>query len=156
MSSIHELENFRFRIADDEVVLFKNADPCFTVIDADTDLFYIAVAEASGDFSRFDRAVEQAEKRALEDKCLSEKRLDLIYMTCLPWVDFSELLQPIFINAADSIPRLAWGKFKKAGNRVEMPFTVTGHHGFIDGIHIARLIESVGRKIEEFAEEMGV
>lgn len=154
MSTVHQHENFRLRIADDEAVLFDAVDPSFTVIDHATDLFYIAVAENGDDYSHFDLAVEHAEKRAVENKRLSEKRLDLIYMTCLPWLDYSELVQPIFINASDSIPRLAWGKFRKTDNHVEMPFTVAGHHGFIDGIHIARFVEDVCGKIESYVERM--
>ena len=150
MSIVNEHENFRLRIADNEVVLFSRVDPSFTVIDHATDLFYIAVAESGSDYAHFDRSVERAERRALENKCLSEKRLDLVYMTCLPWLDYSELVQPIFINASDSIPRLAWGKFKQTEGRVEMPFSVAGHHGFIDGVHIARFVEGVCRGMERF------
>ena len=150
ISTISRFDNFRLRMVDDKVVLFDAVDPSFTVLDTATDLFYIAVAETSDDISRCERAIEQAEKRALENKCLIEKRLDLVYMTCIPWLGYSELVQPIFTNASDSIPRLAWGKFKKVGESTEMPLTVAGHHGFIDGIHIARFIEDVCQKIEKF------
>lgn len=153
ISSVNEHENFRLRIAGDEVVLFDAVDPSFTVLDVATDLFYLAVAEMDEDYPRFEQSIEHAEKRALHNKCLSEKRLDLIYMTCIPWLNYSELIQPIFINASDSIPRLAWGKFRKNGETTEIPLTVAGHHGFIDGIHIARFIEDVCRRIEVFVEK---
>lgn len=98
-------------------------------------------------YAEFERSVTLAESRALENRCLSEKRLDLAYMTCIPRVSYCGLFQPLFINASDCIPRFAWGKYEKVGKRYIMPFTVSGHHGFIDGLHIARFIEDMERRI---------
>lgn len=152
MLSVAENENFRYRINQDEVVLFETIDPSFTVLDSRDDLFYIAVAEACERFTDFDHSVTQAESRALENRCLSERRLDLVYITCIPWVGYSELVQPLFINASDSVPRFAWGKYDKVGEKYTMPFTVAGHHGFIDGVHIARFVEDMGERILRSAD----
>lgn len=150
MQAIAANENFRLRINQDEVVLFETIDPSFTVIDSKDELFYIAVAEAHERFEEFDHSVTLAESCALENKRLSEKRLDLAYITCIPWTGYSELFQPLFINASDSIPRFAWGKYEKVGKEYTMPFTIFGHHGFVDGVHIARFIEDMRQRIVRY------
>lgn len=152
MQSIAVSENFRLRINQGEVVLFETTDPSFTVLDSRDELFYIAVAETCERFAEFDHSVTLAESHALENRCLSEKRLDLAYITCIPWVGYSELFQPLFINASDSIPRFAWGKYDKVGNNYSMPFTVFGHHGLVDGVHIARFIEDMRERILHFTD----
>lgn len=147
MQSVAANENFRLRIDQGEVVLFETTDPSFTVMDSGDELFYIAVAEAHERFAEFEHSVTLAESRALENRRLSEKRLDLAYITCIPWLGYSELFQPLFINASDSIPRFAWGKYDKVGGGYTMPFTVFAHHGFVDGVHIARFIEDMRNRI---------
>lgn len=147
MQSIAANENFRLRINQGEVVLFETVDPSFTVLDSRDELFYIAVAETCERFAEFEHSATHAESCALENRRLSEKRLDLAYITCIPWVGYSELFQPLFITASDSIPRFAWGKYDKVGKDYKMPFTIFGHHGFIDGVHIARFIEDMKQRI---------
>jgi chloramphenicol O-acetyltransferase type A len=48
-------------------------------------------------------------------------------------------------HPGDSIPRFAWGKFFWEGDRLEMPLSVDGHHGVIDGVHVGRFYAEMGR-----------
>ncbi|MCD8351432.1 MAG: hypothetical protein LUC93_12565 [Planctomycetaceae bacterium] len=146
--AMNGVENFRYRMYEDEVILCDQTDPSFNVMDEPSELFYFAYAEYTPDFPRFDKDVEAAKAVAIENKHLGSNRLDVFYVSCLPWFGFSDIIQPMGLSANDSIPRIVWGRYKEEAGRMVMPFSVTSHHGFVDGLHIARLLE----KIEELLE----
>lgn len=135
------VDNFRYRIYEDQIVLLDAADPSFNVMDKEHELFYFAYAAYDRKFRRFNDNAEQAKKAALDAHCLSGNRVDVFYMSCLPWFGFSDIVQPLGLSANDSIPRFAWGKFEDDGKKISMPFSVTGHHGLFDGLHISKLLD---------------
>ena len=68
---------------------------------------------------------------------------DLLFMTGLPWVSFTSMLHPIHMHPADSVPRIAWGKFFDQEGRTRMPVAVQVHHALMDGLHIGRYYQRI-------------
>lgn len=67
-------------------------------------------------------------------------RDDFLYLSCLPWVDFTGLTNAL-PHKDDCIPRLAWGKFVTgADGRSTCAFGAEIHHAIADGAHLARAI----------------
>ena len=144
MRAMNAVENFRYRIFDDKVVLCDRIDPSFNVLDEEHELFYFAYADYNPDFARFYADVETAKANALATRNLSGNRLDVAYVSCLPWFNFSDIIQPMGLTASDTIPRVIWGKFGEGEDRrTVMSFSITGHHGLFDGLHIARLLDGM-------------
>lgn len=143
MRAMNAVENFRYRVFEDRVVLCDRIDPSFNVLDEESELFYFAYADYSPDFARFDADVEAAKANALATRNLSGNRLDVVYISCLPWFDFSDVIQPMGLTAGDTIPRVIWGKFAEEGEKIAMSFSITGHHGLFDGLHIAKLLDGM-------------
>lgn len=140
MRAMNSIENFRYRMFEDRVVLCDRIDPSFNVLDEENELFYFAYADYSPDFARFDADVEKAKKNALATRNLSGSRLDVAYISCLPWFDFSDIIQPMGMSSNDTVPRVIWGKFTEEERAISMSFSITGHHGLFDGLHIAKLL----------------
>ncbi len=70
----------------------------------------------------------------------------LYFVTCLPWLSYTSLLQP---TDADSNPRISWGKYETdATGRRMMPVSVLLHHALADGLHVARFFEALTRQID--------
>ena len=149
--AMNGIENFRYRIYEDEVVLLDGVDPSFNVMDKEKELFYFAYAAYDPDFATFDARVEEAKATALAKGRLADgnNRLDVAYISCLPWFGFSDIIQPLGLSANDSIPRLVWGKYEDNGKIVTMPFSLTGHHGLFDGFHINKLLEAMKKLLEK-------
>lgn len=141
--AVNGIENFRYRVVDGEVVLFDHVDLNFTVFDAVDELFYFAEPGFSADIETFSRLVEEAKRRAVETKCLSGDRQDVVHVSCTPWFRFSDVIQPLPIQAGCAIPKILWGKYESVGDVVTIPFSATGHHGLLDAFHIGRLFEAV-------------
>ena len=94
-------------------------------------------------------------KEALEnikDKVITfaEGRTDLIYITCIPWVSFTNLSHTISFNKDDAVPRLAWGKYFEEGDKILIPFSVQAHHSFVDGIHMGLYFDALQDYLDTF------
>lgn len=146
--AMNSVENFRYRIFEDQVIQCETVDPSFNVLDPNSELFYFAYARYTEDFALFDADVEQAKEYAVKNRNLAGNRLDVMYISCLPWFGFTDIIQPMGLSASDTIPRLLWGKYAEDGGKVTVPFSITGNHGLFDGLHIAKLLDAMNRLIE--------
>jgi len=133
------IPEFRYRIRGGEVVEHEVVHPSFTVL-ANEDLFGFCMLDYVEDFSEF--AVKAAERiaRVRENPTLEDEpgQDDLLYMSAIPWVSFTSVLHPLHLDPADSVPRIAWGRFFEEGKSLKMPLGVQGHHALMDGIHMGR------------------
>lgn len=59
----------------------------------------------------------------------------LIFVSCVPWVAFTQVIQPTPIPA-DCNPRIVFGKFIKEGEKTLMPLAIQANHALVDGYHI--------------------
>ena len=69
---------------------------------------------------------------------MSEESDELIFFSCLPWLDLTALTNERDFNADDAVPRLAWGKYAERDGRLELGCSVEVNHRFIDGLHLGR------------------
>ncbi|MCC8189392.1 MAG: hypothetical protein LIP77_01980 [Planctomycetes bacterium] len=142
--ALNSVENFRLRVFEDRIVLCDQIDPTFNVFDQQTDLFYFAYAEFSRDFMAFNAEVERAKEAAIANRSLASNWLDVVYISCLPWFGYSDIIQPMGLTANDTIPRIIWGKYEtRESGATTVPFSIAGHHGLFDGVHISRLLEAM-------------
>ena len=75
-----------------------------------------------------------------------------LFVTALPWMKFTSVQPPLARMADASIPNVAIGKFDLRSNGVVMPLSVQAHHGFVDALHVARLVERIKVATIEFIE----
>jgi chloramphenicol O-acetyltransferase type A len=135
----NDIPEFRHRIHAGEVVEHEIVHPSITVL-KDDDLFTFCTFDYCDDFSSFTtKAVQQMayvkEHPTLKDEPAQD---NLLFMTAIPWVSFTSFMHPGLHDPADSIPRIAWGKFFPEGDQLKLPLSVQGHHALMDGLHIGR------------------
>lgn len=68
-----------------------------------------------------------------------EGRDDKLFITCLPWLDFTTMQHAEIGDPLDCVPRIAWGRV------VDEHVTVclTANHCLVDGIHVARFFQAL-------------
>lgn len=135
----NSVAEFRTRIRGEMVIEHEIVHPSATILVKD-DLFSFCEFEYLEDFSLFSaRAQEQITfvkaHPTLQDKPGED---DLLFMTAIPWVSFTDFTHPMHLHPADSIPRFAWGKFFMQEGDWKMPLSVHAHHALMDGIHMGR------------------
>lgn len=78
-----------------------------------------------------------------------EDETPLLFFSCVPWVAFTQVIQPAPIPA-DCNPRIVYGKFIKEGDRILMPVGIQANHALVDGRHIGKFYQA----FEEISREV--
>ncbi len=147
----NDIEAFRYRINGDNIVLYDTINALFTDMNkqSDDDLFKIVTVPYSNQMEVFTaQALETSSKQT--HYFPSEKQLDVIHITCVPWVAFTHISHTISLKGNDSIPKISWGKYFQDGNKTLLPFSVQAHHGFVDGVHIGQFFN----QLQEFINKI--
>lgn len=157
LRAVHKVDNFRYRVVDGDIICIDQLTPSYTVINQHNDLNFAQFAW-SDDLREFVARSLVAREEASGMATLNEKYLgmsprackDQVFITCIPWLEFTSILHPVASFAAVDIPSLAWGKFSdgKPG-RLRLPFSVQAHHGFVDGFHIHQLAQQIAAELTE-------
>lgn len=155
--SLMKVENFRYRIYQGEVIKIDRLIPSYTVMNEDKVLNFTRF-ENSEDLETFiNRSIEAREESTKSKKLLhsavefSEREIrDYVFITSIPWLDFTSIQHPVAKFKSADIPSLAWGMFKAEGEgKLSMPFSVQAHHGFVDGYHFHLLAETIKAEISK-------
>ena len=138
----NHVPEFRQRIRGNDVIGFEVVHPAIIVLN-DQDAFRFSGFPYHPKFEAFAKGVpERIEAAKLADSMYTAPdQDDFLFLTGLPWISFVGVTHAAPIHAPDSVPRIAWGKYKTDGDRIMMPLNVQAHHALIDGIHVARFYE---------------
>jgi len=150
-AAANSVEEFRYRIRADEVVLHEVIHPSFTLL-RDDELFDFCPLSFQPDLLPFleearSRAAAQVQGPAFGREPEGDDRL---FITCIPWVHFTGISHPIAIANCDSVPRLSWGRYERRGAGIFLPFGVQAHHAFVDGLHVGRFFQALERGLAAF------
>lgn len=102
-------------------------------------------------FLRTGKAEQEKAKHQHGFVSTQEDETSLIFVSCVPWVTFTQVIQPVPIPA-DSNVRIVFGKYFAQGERTLMPLSIQANHALADGLHIARFYEAFARICGEMAK----
>jgi chloramphenicol O-acetyltransferase type A len=140
--ALNAVEELRVRIVDGEILLHDVVHPSFTVLTTHGDLNFCR-GRHTEDITRFleiNAPIKADAQSAMKKRELEPDSSDQIYISCLPWLHFTSLINPAPLKPADSFPRITWGRFVKRGHGHIMAFNVHVHHGLADGLHVSDFI----------------
>lgn len=155
--AVNEVEAFHLCLLEGELVRLPRRNPSFTDLKPGAEQFYIVTMEAGDDIRAFCREAKarSAGQRGFVD--MESETEDLIYFSCLPWVELTALTNERDLSAPgardDSIPRIAWGRYVDEGGRKLLGLSMEVNHRFIDGVHIGRFAQGLTRCFEELEGE---
>ncbi|WP_252244466.1 MULTISPECIES: chloramphenicol acetyltransferase [unclassified Clostridium] len=135
----NSIKEFKLRIRGDKVIEHETVNPSFTII-TDEEVFSFCRSNYTDNFNEFKtntlKEIEKVKNNiSIEDEPGQD---DLLYITSIPWVSFTNITHPIQMNPVDSIPRIAWGKYFEEGGNIKLPISVDVHHALVDGVHIGQ------------------
>ena len=134
LSAITAIDAFRMRLDADGVRLHDRVDGSTTLL-KDDDTVAFADLPFEPDFGRFvARALPAIAAARAAPFALGQALGATVFMTTIPWLDFSQFTHALPADPADSVPRLAFGKIVNSS----MPVAVEVHHGLVDGLHVGR------------------
>lgn len=150
MRAVNSLDAYLYKIRGNEIVRHDFLSPSF-VDPAEDDLFKVVTLdwrpeEGLVDFCTRARAVSNAQS-ALLPAPDEEARDDLVYLSCLPWLDFTMITQEMAFNRDDSVPRFTWGRYGGDSAARTMPYAVQVNHRLIDGRQVGAFYEALAREL---------
>lgn len=136
----NEIEAFRYRFRDGNIVLYDNIDTAFTYLNKETELFKVVNVPMQDSIEKY---IALASKTAEEQKEYFTGPLgnDVFQCSPLPWVRFTHISHTNSGNKDNATPLFDWGKYYTRHGRVFMPVSVQAHHSFVDGIHIGKFAD---------------
>ncbi len=146
---------FRQRIREGAPIEHPLVHPGVTVL-CEGDVFRFCFVTYSDHLDRFALEAAKAMERVRQSESLVQGPLvkegrirdDMLFCTSLPWFAFSGMFHPVGPDPADSVPRIAWGRFEEKQGKLVMPLNVQAHHALVDGIHVAKFL----RRVEELIQ----
>jgi chloramphenicol O-acetyltransferase type A len=152
----NELPEFRLRIRNGQVIEHEQVQPSASVLSKDN-LFSFCTMPYDPDYQVFSPKAEEMIQFRLGHPTLDDEpgQDDLLFMSCIPWIDFTSISHPIHMHPADSIPRITWGKFTTGNGRTCMPVSVQVHHGLMDGYHVGQYYQILQELLDSPANWMG-
>jgi len=151
--ALNAIENFRYRLHGESVVLHDTLHPSFAHIRDGDDLFSLITLDFVDDLPAFDKAVREAIANTTEYFNIEKlkTRDDFVFISSLPWFSFTGIDHTLSLKRDDGIPRISWGKLFESGGKRLLPFNIQVNHMFVDGIHVGRFLDQLAREITALA-----
>ncbi|MDD4844471.1 MAG: CatA-like O-acetyltransferase [Anaerotignum sp.] len=145
----NDIEEFRYRFLDGQVVLFDRIHTAFTYLDQDTELFKVVNVKMEDTMESYVFAAAQkvAQQKAYFTGPLGN---DVFQFSPMPWVSYTHISHTNSGKKDNATPLFDWGKYFERDGRTQLPFSVQVHHSFVDGVHIGKLSDSLQKYINEF------
>ena len=146
--AVNRVEAFLYTIEDGKVRIYDKRQPSFTDLEKGSELFRMVFVPCEGSLDDFCRAAKaKSESQHFFFDPTAETN-DLIYFSCLPWMDVTGLTNERNLDPDDAIPRIAWGKYIDIDGRKQLHLSLEINHRLIDGVHLGRFNEELCRLIE--------
>jgi chloramphenicol O-acetyltransferase type A len=143
IKAANEVEPFRYRLRSERVLVHERIHAGTTLLLADEN-FTFAYFDYEEDFAVFHaRAKATIERAKAGGVQLHERddRDDLVYHSVIPWATFTSISHARKGGRQESVPKIAFGKYRAEGGRTMMPVSVEVHHALMDGLHVGRYFE---------------
>ncbi|MBU1050545.1 chloramphenicol acetyltransferase [Candidatus Bipolaricaulota bacterium] len=152
-SAANAIPEFRQRIRGDAVIEFDTVHPSIIILNDDEAFRFCAFpfVKCYAEFADTAPTRMEAAKSAASMFDYQDQD-DFLFLTALPWISFTGVMHAAPTHAPDSVPRIAWGKYRDIGGRIMMPLNVQVHHGLVDGIHVGRFYAKVEDILARAAE----
>ena len=137
---------FRMAIKDNELVIWNEVHPSYTIFHNETETFSSLWSHYDGNIHHFQHVY--AEDMARYGNTLSywpkgESLENIFFVSAIPWVSFTSFN----INVANMqnffSPMFTIGKYYNQDGKVMLPLAIQVHHSVCDGFHVARLINEL-------------
>ncbi len=141
MTAANGIREFRIRLLDGRLVEFDRIHPTQTIFDPADETFSFAYYEMQPDVFEFDRAgrIARDQYARLKTYDVESHRVDLIYLSVIPWVSFTSFKHASRIDRTQTVPRIVFGKIFDDGPAKKIPLSVEANHTIMDGFHVGKL-----------------
>ncbi len=138
----NNIEEFRYRFLDGQIVLYDRINTAFTYLDKNTELFKVVNVDMQDTLESY---ISVAAQKAANQKDYFTGPLgnDVFQFSPMPWVSYTHISHTNSGKKDNATPLFDWGKYFDRNGKKILPFSVQVHHSFVDGIHVGKLVDSL-------------
>ena len=158
IKAANEVEPFRYRLRGERVLVHERVHAGTTLLLADEN-FTFAYFDYTEDFEVFHaraKATMQNAKAGGVQLYQRAEQDDLIYHSVIPWATFTSISHARKGGREDSVPKIAFGKYREDVGRTMMPVSVEVHHALMDGLHVGRYFERLENYFSDPRSALGL
>lgn len=150
LKAANAIEEFRYRILDNEVILHEQASVS-TTINRPNGTFGFGYFNYDTDENIFIADAQKAIKlvQTTEGLTPSQPGGSEIHFSAIPWVDFTSLSHARSFTFPDSCPKISFGKLTDKDGVKTMAVAIHIHHGLADGYHVGQFVEQFQKLMNE-------
>lgn len=150
LKAANNIENFRYRIINEEVYLFDQINASATINRPD-ETFGFSYMDYDKNEEMFYQKAKEEIVRVQQSKGLipAGSGENVIHFSAVPWLDFTSLSHARSFTFPDSCPKISFGKVTENNGKKLMSVSIHAHHGLMDGFHIGLFTE----KFQELMNE---
>ena len=149
LKGLNSTEEMRMRLVDDIPVIYEDINPAFTVM-TEAQTFENVRMNNCEDFKKFYQTASEHIEAAKKQKQIKKEKYNPdncyneYYITCVAWVDFTQVTHPIPDDiASQCIPRICWGKYVEQNGKYELTLNITVSHLFVDGYPLSKTFNKI-------------
>ena len=144
IAAINQVENFRYRIEENEVVLYDEIDASATIMREDK-TFGFSFMKFHSDIQDFAKIAQIEIERIQITPGLFTREFpeNIIHFSAVPWINFTGLTHSRKYSLKDSCPKVSYGKLMTENGKKTMAMTVLAHHGLVDGYHMGLFVDAL-------------
>lgn len=141
LEAVNKIENFRYRIKDDEIYIFDRIDASATIL-RDDKTFGFSYIKFDENLNTFKKNVKDEIVRIQTTTGLitTEYPENLIHFSAMPWINFTSFSHARSFSWPDSCPKISFGKMMDENGKKTMAMSVHVHHGLMDGYHLGEFL----------------
>jgi chloramphenicol O-acetyltransferase type A len=150
IGAVNLVENFRYRIEGNDVMLYDEIDASATIMREDK-TFGFSFMKFRSDIHEFAKIVATEIERIEATPGLFTREFpnNIIHFSAIPWINFTGLTHSRSYTLPDSCPKISWGKLVSENGKKTMALSVMAHHGLVDGYHMGCFIDLLQHKLNE-------
>lgn len=133
---------FRMAIKNNELVVWNNSHPSYTIFHNETETFSSLWSHYDGNIHHFQDAysedvAQHGNNIAYWPK--GESPENVFFISAIPWVSFTSFNINVAHMQNFFAPMFTLGKYYSQDGKIVLPLAVQVHHSVCDGFHVARL-----------------
>lgn len=146
----NSVENFRLRFFDGKIYDVGNMAPSLAFLKPGNEAFQIVNCCLTSSIEEFTpklKSLVSCQEAFIGGDDVPDYQL--LYISCLPWMDVISSSSERHLNPDDAIPRITWGKYvEDSEGRLTLGMSVDVNHKVVDGIHIGKFYETLQKMID--------
>jgi len=151
IKAMETVPEFTYRIREDGVYACEHIVPSFTDMKkGDTEYYIVTTRIIDEDIVAFNK---KAKEVSLNQTVFCDDRNgfeedEFAYISCLPWFDFTSLVEEQQFSPNHSIPHLSWSKYTEVNGRKVLHYEILVNHRLIDGYRLGLFINQLQKSID--------